>query len=181
MPEPHLNGPCVIASVGQSVAAGIAQHVGMSLQLEAGRCRPLDHAREAGRRERGAALANDAHAASSREIGEGFWTAMAAKPRGRNAPLAGLTSEPLKGAVVLRLLPACCCNEEIARRLAARSCGAPGKVLLGGGEERTGVCTPSGLYLATRRVFTATSPVAADSRTGCPAADRSTGRRRASA
>jgi molybdate transport system substrate-binding protein len=36
------------------------------------------------------------HAASQREIDKGFWTAMAAKPRGRNAPVAGLTSEPLR-------------------------------------------------------------------------------------
>jgi hypothetical protein len=48
MPDPHLNDAGVVASVGQRVAAGLALHVGMSLQLEAGRCCPLDHPREEG-------------------------------------------------------------------------------------------------------------------------------------
>jgi hypothetical protein len=50
MPEPSLNGPRVMPLVGQSVAAGVALHVWMRLELQAGTCcRALDHPRQAGR------------------------------------------------------------------------------------------------------------------------------------
>jgi hypothetical protein len=47
-----------VPPVGEGVAAGVAEHVRMRVELEAGgtRC-PLHHTGEAGRRERGAALA----------------------------------------------------------------------------------------------------------------------------
>jgi hypothetical protein len=45
MPEPPLDGPGVVAFIGEGVAAGVPKHVGMGLELHAG-CigRPLDHA-----------------------------------------------------------------------------------------------------------------------------------------
>jgi hypothetical protein len=51
MPEIGLDRPRIVAVVGEFVAAGVAQHVGMRLDARIGRggC-PLDHAGEAGRR-----------------------------------------------------------------------------------------------------------------------------------
>jgi hypothetical protein len=59
MPEPPLDGPGVVAFIGEGVAAGVAKHMGMGLELHAG-CigRPLDHASEAGSRERRSPLAD---------------------------------------------------------------------------------------------------------------------------
>ena len=37
MPEPSLGCPCVVALVGEGVAAGVAQHVRMRLEIEAAR------------------------------------------------------------------------------------------------------------------------------------------------
>ena len=49
--EISLDRTCVVAIIGQLVAAGVAEHVGMRLDPEISRdgC-PLNHAREAGRR-----------------------------------------------------------------------------------------------------------------------------------
>jgi hypothetical protein len=58
MTEPALNGPSVVALVGQGIAAGVAEHVRMCLELEAGAGGgALDHPGKAGGRESGAALA----------------------------------------------------------------------------------------------------------------------------
>jgi hypothetical protein len=58
VPEPPLNCPRVVA--GEGVAAGVAKHVGVRLELQAGAgSGALDHAGEAGRGERGAALADE--------------------------------------------------------------------------------------------------------------------------
>jgi hypothetical protein len=58
MTEPPLDGPGVVALVGERVAASMAQHVSMNregyLGLDAS---PLDHLGQAGNRERGTALA----------------------------------------------------------------------------------------------------------------------------
>jgi hypothetical protein len=53
MAEPSLDCPGVVPLVGERVPAGMAEHVRVRLQLEAGgtRC-PLDHPSEAGRGER---------------------------------------------------------------------------------------------------------------------------------
>jgi hypothetical protein len=60
MAEPSLNCPRVVALVGKGVAAGVAEHVRVCLQVEAGSgSRPLDHPGKAGRRERGSPLADE--------------------------------------------------------------------------------------------------------------------------
>jgi hypothetical protein len=60
MSQPALNRPGVVAFVGQRVAAGVAQHVRVGLQLQPGGLRgALDHAGEAGRGEWRAALADE--------------------------------------------------------------------------------------------------------------------------
>jgi hypothetical protein len=61
VPKPSLNRPGVVAFVGEGIAAGMAQHVGMSLQFEAKTSarRPLDHSGKPGRREWRAALADE--------------------------------------------------------------------------------------------------------------------------
>lgn len=57
MSEIGLKGACVTAFVGEREAAGVAKHVRMRLEAEVGsRPCPLDHASEAGRSERRAAL-----------------------------------------------------------------------------------------------------------------------------
>jgi hypothetical protein len=58
MPKPALDRSAVVPLVGEGVAAGVPQHVGMGLELQAGTDRgALDHASEAGRGEGRAALA----------------------------------------------------------------------------------------------------------------------------
>jgi hypothetical protein len=60
MAEPALDRPRVVAFVREGVAAGVAEHVGMRLELLAGGGRgTLDHSGEAGRGERRAALADE--------------------------------------------------------------------------------------------------------------------------
>jgi hypothetical protein len=60
MAEPALNSPGVVPLVGKSVAAGVAQHVRVGLQLQAGTGgSPLDHSGEAGRGERRPAVADE--------------------------------------------------------------------------------------------------------------------------
>jgi hypothetical protein len=60
MSQPALDRPGVVALVGKRVAAGVAQHVRMGLELQAGTIRgALDHASEACRGERRAALAQE--------------------------------------------------------------------------------------------------------------------------
>ena len=54
MAEPSLDRPGVVALVGKGVAAGVAQHVRMGLEIEAGAGGgALDHPGEASRGERG--------------------------------------------------------------------------------------------------------------------------------
>jgi hypothetical protein len=60
MAEPRLDCPGVVTLVGQRVAAGVAQHMGMGLEIEA--CAgggTLDHPGKASCRERGAPLADE--------------------------------------------------------------------------------------------------------------------------
>jgi hypothetical protein len=58
MAEPTLDRPGVVALVGQRVSAGVAKHMRMCLELQAGTGgRAFDHAGEAGRGGRGRALA----------------------------------------------------------------------------------------------------------------------------
>src|SRR5271170_5435837 len=60
MAEPSLDRPGVVALVGKGVAAGVAQHVRMRLEIEAGAGGgALDHPGEAGGRERGSPLADE--------------------------------------------------------------------------------------------------------------------------
>jgi hypothetical protein len=60
MAEPSLDRPGVVALVGQRVAAGVAQHVGMGLDLKLGASRrALDHPGKAGRGERRSAFADE--------------------------------------------------------------------------------------------------------------------------
>ena len=60
MPEPSLNCPGVVPLVGERIAAGMAKHMGVRLQFEAGASgRTLDHPGEARGRERRAALADE--------------------------------------------------------------------------------------------------------------------------
>jgi hypothetical protein len=57
MAEPALDCPGVVALVGEGVAAGVAEHVRMRLEFEAGPVRrPLAHAGEAEGEERCRAL-----------------------------------------------------------------------------------------------------------------------------
>jgi hypothetical protein len=60
VPQPPLNRPGVVAPVSQRVATGMAEHVGMSFQLQAETTarRSLDHSSEASSREWRAALAD---------------------------------------------------------------------------------------------------------------------------
>jgi hypothetical protein len=49
MPEVGLDRPRVVAVVGELIAAGVAEHVGVNFDTEASlEARALDHAREAG-------------------------------------------------------------------------------------------------------------------------------------
>jgi hypothetical protein len=57
MAEPSLDRPGVVALVGEGVTAGVAQHVRVRFELKAGAA--LDHLGEAGRGERGAAVADE--------------------------------------------------------------------------------------------------------------------------
>ena len=60
MPQLGLERPRIDAVIRKFVAAGVAQHVGVRLDAQIGRNRrPLDHAREARRRERRTALRNE--------------------------------------------------------------------------------------------------------------------------
>jgi hypothetical protein len=60
MAEPPLNSPGVVPLVGEGVPVGVAQHVRVCLELQAGASgSALDHAGEAGRRERRTALADE--------------------------------------------------------------------------------------------------------------------------
>jgi hypothetical protein len=60
MSEPRLDGAGIVPLVGEGVAAGVAQHVRMRLEVEAGfRAGTLDHLGEAARRERRAAFAGE--------------------------------------------------------------------------------------------------------------------------
>ena len=60
MAEPSLDCPSVVALVGEGVAAGVAEHVRVRLQLEAGDDgSTLDHPGKAGRGERGSPLADE--------------------------------------------------------------------------------------------------------------------------
>jgi hypothetical protein len=67
MAEPALYRPGVVPLVGERVAAGVPQHVRVGLELQPGDGRrPLGHAREAGRGERGCVHARSAPAISLR-------------------------------------------------------------------------------------------------------------------
>ena len=61
MAEPSLDRPGVMPLVGEGLAAGVTKHVRMRLQFETkpSACRPLNHPRKAGSRERRAALADE--------------------------------------------------------------------------------------------------------------------------
>ena len=60
MPPPALDRPGVVPLVGEGVAAGVAQHVGVRLQLQApAGCGALDHPGEAGSGEGRPALADE--------------------------------------------------------------------------------------------------------------------------
>src|SRR5271154_2120973 len=60
MAERSLDCPGVVALVGKGVAAGVAEHVRMGLEIEAGAgCGALDHPGKAGRRERGSPLGDE--------------------------------------------------------------------------------------------------------------------------
>jgi hypothetical protein len=52
MAKPALDRSCVVALIGEGIAAGVPQHVGVRLDLQAGGDRgALDHTGEPGRRE----------------------------------------------------------------------------------------------------------------------------------
>jgi hypothetical protein len=60
VPKPALNRPRVVPLVGESVSAGVAQHMRVRLELQAGGSGgALNHAGKAGRRERGSPLADE--------------------------------------------------------------------------------------------------------------------------
>jgi hypothetical protein len=59
MAEPCLDCPSVVALVGEGVAAGVAEHVRVCLEVEAGGAGcPFNHPGKAGGRERGCPLAD---------------------------------------------------------------------------------------------------------------------------
>jgi hypothetical protein len=60
MAEPSLDGTGVVTLVGEGIAAGVAEHVRVSLERKtSGLGGPFNHPGEAGRRERGASLADE--------------------------------------------------------------------------------------------------------------------------
>jgi hypothetical protein len=64
MPEPALDRPRVVPPIGEGVAAGVAQHVRMGLELQAGAGSALDHPGEAGCGERELRLLTNTNATS---------------------------------------------------------------------------------------------------------------------
>jgi hypothetical protein len=57
VPRVRLQGAGIVTGIGEPEAAGVAKHVGVRLEIEAGfGTGPLDHLCEAGRGERRAAL-----------------------------------------------------------------------------------------------------------------------------